>query len=345
MLIIGRVGVFVLSLFLAVSTTAAFAQVDVDRLAKRLEKLEAENDALKQRLRRLERVEAPAKVSRVEAPAVAAPVLAPPLKQVSLQGKPFEGAYGLVFGSLVSGNMDLTVNNPPPSDPYINYGSMTYLTPTTRNISSIGFGAAIGYNVLVTDKFVLGAEARASLPRWATSHYSAWGSNPAYPVADYRCYKCGLTDADWRRVVGWETAHEDRFKFGADMDLSLRSGLIFSNTLIFGRGGLGIQHAQQISSSRNNFQMCADPSYDPFPVYWSGSSFCSSTYQDVRTYSEKTNMNFPYLVLGLGLEHDLGPVFLRLEAEARNYFKSDKLGVRMAPGLGQRINAGVGVRF
>ena len=345
MLIIGRFGVFLLSLFLAFATTAAFAQVDVERLAKRLEKLEAENDALKQRLRRLERVEAPAKVSRVEAPAVAVPNVAPPLKQVSPEGKPFEGAYGLVFGSLVSGNMDLTVNNPPPSDPYLNYGSMSYLTPTSRNISSIGFGAAIGYNVLVTDKFVLGAEARASIPRWSKTHYSAWGSNPAYPVADYGCYRCGLTDAEWRQVLGWETAHEDRFKFGADIDLSLRPGLIFSNTLFFGRVGLGLQHAQQISSSKNNFQMCTDPSYDPFAVRWGGSSFCSSTRQDVRTYAEKISMNFPYLVLGLGVEHDLGPVFLRLEGEARNYFKSDKLGVRMAPGLGQRINAGVGVRF
>ena len=42
MLIIGRFSVFLLSLFLAFATTAAFAQVDVERLAKRLEKLEAE---------------------------------------------------------------------------------------------------------------------------------------------------------------------------------------------------------------------------------------------------------------------------------------------------------------
>ena len=243
MLIIGRFSVFLLSLFLAFATTAAFAQVDVERLAKRLEKLEAENDALKQRLRRLERVEGPAKVSRVEAPAVAAPVVAPPLKPVILEGKPFEGAYGLVFGSLVSGNMDLTVNNAPPSDPYIGSQAFTYLMPETHSIRSLGFGGAIGYNVAITEKFVLGAEARASIPRWSYAHFSAWASDPAYPPNYYVCYQCGLTAADWGKVLGWKTAHEDRFKFGADADFSLRPGMIFSSTLLFGRMGLGIQHA------------------------------------------------------------------------------------------------------
>jgi hypothetical protein len=56
-------------------------------------------------------------------------------------------------------------------------------------------------------------------------------------------------------------------------------------------------------------------------------------------------MNFPYLVFGLGVEHDLGPVFLRVEAEARNYFRADNSLVRTTPGLSKRINAGVGVRF
>ena len=357
MLIIGRFSVFVLSLFLAVSTTAAFAQVDVERLAKRLEKLEAENDALKQRLRRLERVESPVKVSRVEAPAMAAPVVAPPLKQVSLEGKPFEGVYGLVFGSLVSGNMELATFQPSDqntfmyNDPYsydrafVNYGF------PNRRMNSKGFGLAVGYNIPISDKFLFGFEARASLPRWSYTNRGEMVNNIQYPhfSSSGSCsFSPCLPYIPTELQSGFRDLRQDRFKLGADADLSFRPGLMLSDTFVFGRFGVGLQHAEQAYTHTSIVETCTSPQYDikndPYSYSVTLVS-CSASRKDATTFFDKVTMNFPYLVFGLGVEHDLGPVFLRVEAEGRNYFKSDGSRTRMAPGLGQRINAGVGVRF
>ena len=356
MLIIGRVGVFLLSLFLAFTTTEACAQVDVERLAKRLEKLEAENDALKQRLRRLERVEAPAKVSMGESlPAVVAPVAPVHLKQAGPEAKPFEGAYAMAFGSLVSGNLDLLSFQPAPSS-YVantNYANFNPYPTPQQNMRSKGFGMAIGYNIPISNSFLFGVEARATLPQWSRAFRWNTEYNMQFPSPFGSCSGpyggCGSPVIPSQVQIGQLDSYEDRFKIGADYDISFRPGLVLSNTLLFGRFGFGIQKAEQKFSQKSTIETCSDPKFDNSSSAYSYSVIlngCSASQKDVTSNVDIMRLNFPYLLFGLGVEQDLGPVFLRIETDTRTYFKADKLtGVRMSPGLVQRINAGVGVHF
>ena len=207
----------------------------------------------------------------MDTPAVAVPIVAPPLKPVSLEGKPFEGAYGLVFGSLVSGNMELATFQPYAqntfmyTDPYsddrafVNYGF------PNRRMNSKGFGLGVGYNILINDNFLFGLEARASLPRWSYINGREWGYDMQYPQWLQRgtCYCGQYTPMVSKEMqIGFRDVFEDRFKLGADFDLSFRPGLILSNTLLFGRFGLGLQHAQQVYSHTNVLDTCTSPNYD-----------------------------------------------------------------------------------
>ncbi len=351
-----RVSVLVLLSLLTVSTTGALAQVDVDRLAQRLEKLEAENEALKLRLRRLERVETPVKVVKVEASAATAPIATtapPPLKAVKLEPIPFEGAYALAFGSLMTGNMELAT--------FRRYDSNLVVLPAqtfvdysfpNNKMRSMGFGFALGYNFVVTERFLFGVEARASVPRWTYVNGIENGYKTQYPhlLQSGTCYYSGpcVPVLSNESQIAVSNLVQDRFKLGANSDLSFRPGAIIWNSLLFGRVGFGIQHAEQINTHTNIIETCTSPQYavtgtsNSYSVSLAG---CAASRVDASQYIDKVSTKLPYLVFGGGIEHDLGPAFLRVEVEARSFFKADSARVRMWPGLSQRVNAGVGMRF
>lgn len=95
-------------------------------------------------------------------------------------------------------------------------------------------------------------------------------------------------------------------KNDAGLHLAGRVGATFGDTLAFLRGGVGVSHiVETATSDARALTLCSG---------WNTSGLCTITAQGtLQAYSASTWV--PSAVVGAGIEHNIGPAFVRLEAE------------------------------
>jgi opacity protein-like surface antigen len=115
--------------------------------------------------------------------------------------------------------------------------------------------------------------------------------------------------------------HNYQFRSDAGVSLAVRAGIVLDRTLIFGKLGVGIAHAEDRFSFQGSGIVCI-PSCSPI-----GSAELS-----VARWS-------PSLVAGVGLEHNIGRLFLRVGADLEGIYGLKGMSVTPPSGISPGGNA------
>jgi len=137
-------------------------------------------------------------------------------------------------------------------------------------------------------------------------------------------------------VIGASTVTAT-FNVDASVHAALRAGLAIGDTLAFVKAGAGVAHFVQGAHSAQTGTICDAFGFNGF------TSICTNR-SPLTPFSADTTAWRPSLLLGLGLEHNFGPVFVRGETEAEAV--SRNASTQQSDWLWTiRALAAIGVRF
>lgn len=109
-------------------------------------------------------------------------------------------------------------------------------------------------------------------------------------------------------VIGSSTPSVS-YNVDASVHAAIRAGLAFGDTLAFVKAGAGIAHTNQVTRSDLTGARCTAVGFV------GGATVCTQQSPLVSVLNENRSW-VPSVLFGLGIEHNFGPVFGRIEAEA-----------------------------
>ena len=110
-------------------------------------------------------------------------------------------------------------------------------------------------------------------------------------------------------VIGSSTATY-RVNLDSSVHAAVRAGFAIDDTMIFAKAGAGVAHFNETSTSLVNASICTAA------AIVAGQIVCTARVPITSAPPTARNAWLPSLLFGLGIEHNFGPVFGRLEAEA-----------------------------
>ena len=160
----------------------------------------------------------------------------------------------------------------------------------TASPHGASFVGSLGYNLQISHA-VVGVEFSG---RFGQEHFAA--SNTA-------------TVNDPLGIIGTSTASY-AFNVDSSVHAALRAGLAVNDTLLFAKAGAGIAHFSQTATSQGAATNCQTINFNTNPIS------CVLRQPIVLGHALSQSGWLPSLLFGLGIEHNFGPFFGRIEAEA-----------------------------
>jgi hypothetical protein len=270
---------------------------------------------------RLACYDAAARLERSHPVVVQEPVAIAQVSPVRTKPRPsrFAGAYVGGFGGY-----DVAVNSPGTGSSYVPFTS-------PDSMQGAFAGGLVGYNV-VEGSLLFGVEARGrySFGKAEDSAPSPFNSVRPFPIHISSCFGSGCGSGpfspDWEgQPIVAATKYTSLFKRPYSADLSFRSGFVFNDWLLYGRGGAGIEKTTSVFiSDDSKSRYCNSPVYkrtqvstDAFDTFVVG---CGSTSGGLITTTQVYDGFAPVLSVGVGIERNFDAFFLRAEAELLGHF-------------------------
>ena len=217
-------------------------------------------------------------------------------------------------------------------------GSYGFSSPRTVNLFGLGFGlpsdavsaqgwsghANIGYNVVGASNVLLGAEISG---RFGHESASTSATSTASPLMFLQSGSA---------ITRYEVVND------AGLHIAARAGLLFDQTLIFLRAGVGASHVRESGSfDARNSVTCTN----------FVNSACVTSIPGTLSSASRSRW-IPSAIVGAGIEQNFGPAFVRAEAEleavalqATSLQSVANTGATSEPYWFARVMASVGVRF
>jgi hypothetical protein len=215
----------------------------------------------------------------VSAPAASIP--AAPYKAAPAEKTPFQGAYATIGGAY-------SLGSPINLSSFDAVQQVYSVTGSPHGASVVGsFGYNIQFGNLVTGLEVSGRYGRESF-------------SDAGPLVSVNGGEFG--------IIGTSTSSSG-FNVDASVHAAIRTGLAFGETLAFVKAGAGMAHASEFARSNVNATRC-----DGFGFV--GNTPVCSLRTPLPSVVSENQAWVPSVLFGLGIEHNFGPVFGRVEVEA-----------------------------
>jgi hypothetical protein len=248
--------------------------------------------------------------SRVPAPSIlSAPIAGQPVpyKVPPAERTPFHGAYVGVGGAYGLGS-------PVNLSTFDGIQQLYSVTGSPHGPSVVG---SVGYNIQY-GHLVMGLELSG---RYGRERFSDSG-----PV---------FTGSGGEFGVIGTSSPSSGFNVDASLHASTRAGLAFGDTLAFVKAGAGMAHTNEFARSDVKATRC------DFGVFV-GNTFVCGQRSVLPSIVNENSAWLPSVLFGLGIEHNFGPVFGRIEIEAEGVSRFNQTldWYRTA-----RAMAAVGVRF
>jgi len=194
---------------------------------------------------------------------------------------PFQGAYASIGGAYGLGS-------PVNLSSFDAVQSVYQVTGSPHGASIVG---SVGYNIQFGN-LVTGLELSG---RYGRENFGDTG-----PLVSVNNGQFG--------VVGTSVSSSG-FNVDASVHAAIRAGLAFGDTLIFAKAGAGMAHANEFARSQVNATFCQTSGF-------AGNDFVCLQRSPLGSVSMSNQAWVPSILFGLGIEHNLGPVFGRVEVEA-----------------------------
>jgi hypothetical protein len=237
---------------------------------------------------------------------VSSPVAGTPVKALPLERTPFHGAYATIGGAYGLGAPVTLFTND-----QIQGFSATEAPHGPSLIGSLGYNIQIGY--LVTGLELSGRYGREGFSKTgplASANFSTGPIGTSLPSVSYNV--------------------------DASVHAAIRAGLAFGNTLMFVKAGAGIAHVNQVTRSDLTGTRCDAIGFV------GGNIVCTQRTPLVSIVNENRAWA-PSVLFGVGIEHNFGPIFARIETEAEAVSRFNQA---QEPWFwSARAMAAVGVRF
>jgi opacity protein-like surface antigen len=108
--------------------------------------------------------------------------------------------------------------------------------------------------------------------------------------------------------------HQYQFRSDSGVSLAARAGVVFNRTLVFGKLGVGVAHAEDRFSFQGSGTVCINRGFNPIgPNPCIATAPIGSALLTIARWS-------PSVVAGVGIEHNIGRFFVRVGAELEGIY-------------------------
>lgn len=343
----------------------AHAQAEDDKLLRavvalqaRVERLEAQarRDHAEASKARAELVAARATMAAKarEIPAQDAALVPTSVTPHATATSPFEGPYA----GVVAGYDFRTKRHPIPA--FASFGNVS-----EEQLAGVRAGAFAGYNV-VAGRLLIGLEGRLTHDFGNKSEIGNSSSFISFPRlgADIGSQCCNLSAAQIASIPLTRTSSFDltnnsivrnRLSRSASGELATRVGFTAGDWLFYGKAGAGLErYTFSKWTNDTGTNTCVGPvvtrqiiNSPPFPLgYRDVITGCTAVQNGGFKRQPDTSAYAPYVTVGAGVEHNVGPYFVRAEADLLSHFSPIQKGF---PAAGvyysTELTGAVGYRF
>jgi opacity protein-like surface antigen len=282
-----------------------------------------------------------------------APTLAQDAQPESLMAAaPFKSRFAGAYVAVTSG-YDFSTKDAGPTSLGSGFGAYTYPNVPAESLAGFKIGGATGYNV-VSGPILFGFEARGQF-NFARSQASVdstgYSTALPFPIASLSCFGCSQSFLDNYPIpAGYgpitlqsQTTITTVTKRPWMADGSARLGMILGDWLVYSRAGVGAEQTEtKTTVDSSGSRLCNSPlivrTRPDFNSVTLTAVSCGTVTPGPITTTTTASIT-PIVSLAVGLERDVGPIFLRLEAEMINHFNGSTVYYTPA------ANLAVGYRF